>query len=90
MDINCMENRILNANGVLQPTILRAILNLYNGGFRLMTARIIREECKKLEKNVPWGDRIPAIRNAMKNAANCGGRIIGKDKPFLNFTVSFE
>lgn len=89
MDINCMENRILNANGVLQSTILRAILNLYNGGSRLMTARIIREECKKIEKNVPWGDRIPAIRNAMKNAANCGGRIVGENRDCNDFTIEF-
>ena len=90
MDINCMENKITTANGVLQPTILTAILNLYNGGLRLMTARNVKEECRKIDKMTPWDKRIKAIYNAMRNATECGGRIIGEDKPSNDFTIAFD
>lgn len=89
MDINCMENRILNANGVLQSTILRAILNLYNGGSRLMTARSVNEECNNIDNSVDWGRRLAAICNAMRNATECGGRIVGEDSNFNDFAIEF-
>ena len=84
-----MENRILNANGVLQSTILRAILNLYNGGLHVMTARIVREECYNIDNAVDWGRRLAAICLAMRNTIECGGAIVGENRNFNNFTIEF-
>ena len=89
MDINCMENRILNATGVLQPTILRAILNLYNGGLHLMTARNVIDECNIIDNAVDWNGRLAAICNSMRNATDCGGIIVGEDIDCNHFTIEF-
>ena len=88
MNINCMENRILNANGILQPTILRAILNLYYTGSKQITAEEVKEECMRIENTVIWKLRLPAICNAMRNATKCGGKIIGEDKDSNNFAIN--
>lgn len=90
MNINCIENRILNANGILQPTILRAILNLYNGGLHLMTARIVREECYIIDNSVDWNGRLAAICNAMRNTIECGGTIVGEDIDCNDFTIEYD
>ena len=89
MDINCMENRILNANGVLQSTILRAILNLYNGGLLLMTARNVKEECNNIDNSVDWAGRLAAICHAMRNASECGGRIVSENRDCNDFKIEF-
>lgn len=89
MDINCIENRILKANGVLQPTIFRAILNLYSRELHIITAREVKDECKAINDNVDWNSRIAAICNSMRNLTDCGGKIIGEDKDSNNFAINF-
>lgn len=90
MITNCLQNQIANATGKLQPTILTAILNVYNRGLRLIKARDVREECKKINNSVPWDGRIPAICNAMRNATECGGSIIGSDVNSNEFSISLD
>lgn len=90
MNIICMNNQIANANGVLQPTILMAILLLYQNGNNQMSARSVRQECFNLNNEILWDERLPAICNAMRNTVNCGGEIIGENRDFLDFTISFR
>lgn len=89
MDKNCLNQRIANARGVLQPIILRAILNLYQRGHSKMTTNEVKAECNLLDNTKNWEGRVPAISNAMRNAVNCNGRIVGEDRDFLNFTIAF-
>ncbi len=90
MNINCINNQIAIANGVLQPIILQAIKNIYLMGNHQMTASMIRNQCILIDNNKPWGGRLPAICNAMRNAIQCGGRIIGEDRDFNDFTIAFD
>lgn len=90
MITRCLQNQIVNATGKLQPTILTAILNIYNRGLRLIKARDVRKECKKINNSVPWDRKISAICNAMRNATDCGGRVIGIYKPYNDFTISLD
>jgi hypothetical protein len=90
MNINCINNLIVIANGVLQPIILRAIQEIYSKGNHQMTARMVRDHCNQIDNNIPWNGRLPAICNSMRNSINCGGEIIGKDRDFLGFTIAFD
>jgi hypothetical protein len=85
----CLQNKIANSSK-LRPTILKAILNLFNRGISKMTAEMVKNECLVLDISKPWNDRIPAICLSMKNATECGGRIIGEDRDFLGFTIDFD
>lgn len=89
MDKNCLNQKNANARGVLQPIILRAILNLYQRGHSKMTANEVKKECYLLDDTKNWDGRLPAICNAMRNTINCTGRIVGEDRDFLNFTIAF-
>jgi hypothetical protein len=90
MNINCIDNKITNANGVLQPIILRAIKDIYLNGNHQMTAGMVINQCILIDNNKPWGGRLPAICNTMRNSIDCGGIIIGEDRDFLGFTISFD
>jgi cytoplasmic iron level regulating protein YaaA (DUF328/UPF0246 family) len=90
MNINCLNSKIANANGVLQPIILQAIKDIYLNGNHQMTARMVRNQCILIENNKPWDGRLPAICNTMRNSIECGGVIIGEDGDFLGFTISFD
>ncbi|HQZ26009.1 MAG TPA: hypothetical protein PLD18_11985 [Flavobacterium sp.] len=79
-----------NANGVLQPKILMAILLLYQNGNSQMSAINVRQECFNLNNTRPWNSRLPSICNAMRNAIKCSGEIIGENRDFLEFTISFR
>lgn len=86
---NCLENKIENSSK-LRPTILKAILNLFNRGIRKMTAEMVKNECLVLDISKPWNERIPAICLSMKNATECGGRIIGEYREINGFTIAFD
>ena len=89
MNINCMNNKIENANGDLQPIILQAIMDIYLNGNHQMTARMVKVQCIILDANRPWNKRLPAICNAMRNSIECGGVIVGEDRNFNDFTIAF-
>jgi len=89
MNENCLIQRIAIARGILQPTVLRAILNLYQEGQQQMTARQVKDKCYQLDNTRYWDGRLPAICNAMRNATECGGQVVGADGDFLEFTISF-
>jgi hypothetical protein len=86
----CLQNKITTAVGVLQPTILTAILNLYLRGNLQMNAEMVRNECIIINNEESWKTSIPAICNSMRNAIECGGRIVGEDRDFLGFTIAFN
>lgn len=88
MDTNCLIQKIAIARGILQPTILQVILNLYQRGQQQMTAQDVKEECNRLDDTKDW-NRLPAICNAMRNATECGGRIVGEDRNHNKFTITF-
>lgn len=90
MNINCINNKIATANGVLQPIILRAIKEIYLNGNHQMTAIEVINHCITIDNNIPWKGRPAAICGAMRNAIKCGGRIIGDDRDFYEFTISFD
>ena len=54
-----------------------------------MTADEVKAECYLLDDTKNWDGRLPAICNAMRNATNCTGRIVGEDRDFLKFTIAF-
>jgi cytoplasmic iron level regulating protein YaaA (DUF328/UPF0246 family) len=85
----CLQNKIANSSK-LRPTILKAILNLFNRGIRKMTAEMVKNECLLLDISKPWNERIPAICLSMKNATECGGRIIGEYREINGFTIAFD
>lgn len=85
----CLQNKIADSSK-LRPTILKAILNLYNRGIGKMTAEMVKNECLDLDISKPWNERIPAICLSMKNATECGGRIIGEYREINGFTISFD
>jgi len=87
---NCLQNKIANANGVIQPIILQAILNLYQQGLHVMTAGMVKNECFVIDQNILWSERIPAIYNAMRNTIECGAEIMSENRPHNNFTISFN
>lgn len=89
MNINCINNQIANSSK-LRPTILKAILSLFNRGMRKMTAEMVKNECLALDISKPWNERIPAICLSMKNATECGGRIIGEYREINGFTIAFD
>ncbi|MGL2999401.1 hypothetical protein [Flavobacterium sp. RSSB_23] len=86
----CLQNKITIANGVIQPIILQAILNLYQQGNHQMTAKMVQNHCLILDNITLWNQRIPAICNSMRNATECGGIIIGEDRNFNDFTIAFN
>lgn len=86
---NCLENKIANSSK-LRPTILKAILNLFNRGILTMTAEMVKNECLVLDISKPWNERIPAICLSMKYATECGGRIIGEYREINGFTIAFD
>lgn len=85
----CLNERA-NAPGNLKPMIFSSILDLYNDGQTIITARNVREKCLNNFANTPWGGRLPAICNAMRDACNCGATIISEDRDHLDFTISFD
>jgi hypothetical protein len=50
---------------------------------------MVRHECAAINNNIPWNNMIPAICNSMRNSLDCGGRIIGENRDFNGFTVTF-
>jgi hypothetical protein len=84
-----MNDKIANAHNPLKPIILSAILNIYQKGNNEITARMVRHECAAINNNIPWNNMIPAICNSMRNSLDCGGRIIGENRDFNGFTVTF-
>ena len=90
MNINCINNQIAIANGVLQPIILQAIKDIYLNGNHHMTARMVRNQCILIDNTKPWNGRLPAICNAMRNSIGCGGVIIGLNVDSVNFTIAFD
>ena len=86
---DCLIQNIALANGVLQPTILQAILNLFDRGNNRMTARMVKDECIVINNAQNWNMRLPAICNAMRNAINCGGRIVSENRDFMGFEIEF-
>lgn len=90
MNINCIDYKIATANGVLQPIILQAIKDIYLQGNNQMTASMVKDHCMNIAPNTSWNGRVPAICNAMRNSIQCGGRIIGDDRDFLDFTIAFD
>lgn len=90
MNINCINNKIATANGVIQPIILQSIKDIYLNGNHQMTARMVKNQCVILDVNILWNERIPAICNAMKNATECGGKIVGEYREINGFTIAFD
>jgi hypothetical protein len=90
MNINCINNQIAIANGVLQPIILQAIKDIYLNGNHQMTAIMVRNQCILIDNTKPWSGRLPAICNAMRNSIGCGGIIIGLNVDSVNFTIAFD
>ncbi|MEI6754719.1 MAG: peroxide stress protein YaaA [Paludibacter sp.] len=88
MTINCLNTKIAEG-GNLRPTIFTAILNLYERGTRTMTARDVRLECERIDQTAPWGNRLAAICNTMRNASHCGARIVSENRNFNEFTIEF-
>ena len=86
----CLNDKIENSNNKLQPTIFKAILNLFKKGFLQITARMVKEECIKIDTNIDWNNRLKAICNSMRNSIECGGRIVGEDRDFNDFTIAFD
>ncbi len=89
MNINCLNDKIANANNPLRPIILRAILNIYQNGNNQISAQMVKIECGFIENTISWNNRIPAICNAMRNSLDCGGRISGENRDFNGFTIAF-
>jgi hypothetical protein len=87
---NCLQNKIATSNNKLQPTIYKAILNLYRKGFLQITARMVKEECIKIDINIDWNNRLKAICNSMERIIECGVRIISENRPHNDFTISFD
>jgi hypothetical protein len=90
MNINCINNKIISVKGVLQPIVLQAIKDIYLQGNNQMTASMVKDHCMNTAPNTSWSGRVPAICNAMRNSIQCGGRIIGDDRDFLDFTIAFD
>ncbi len=89
MNINCMNDKIANAHNPLKPIILSAILNIYQNGNNEISAQMVKIECAEIDNTIIWNNRIPAICSAMRNSLDCGGRIIGEDRDFNGFTITF-
>ena len=89
MNINCMNDKIANANNPLKPIILRAILNIYQNGNNEISAQMVKIECAKIDNTIIWNNRIPAICSAMRNSLECGGRTLGENRDFNGFTITF-
>lgn len=89
MNTNCLIKKIATARGILQPTILQAILNLYQRGIIQMSACEVKEECYRLDNTKDWNGRLPAMCHAMRNAIECDGRIVGEDRDHNEFTITF-
>lgn len=89
MNTNCLIEKIKKSKTKLRPIILEAILNLNQSGKLQISAIEVREECFKIDNNIPWDVRIPAICSAMRKAIECGGRIVGENRDCHDFTISF-
>ena len=87
---NCLQNKIVTSSNKLQPTIFKAILNLYKKGFLQITARMVKEECIKIDLNIEWNNRLKAICNSMERIIECGFTIISENRPHNDFTISFD
>ena len=90
MNINCLNNKIANTNSVLKPIILQAIREIYLNGNHQMTARMVKNQCIILDANILWDKKNPTVCNSMRNSIECGGRIIGEDRDFNDFTIAFD
>ena len=90
MNINCINNKIANANNALKPIILQAIKDIYLNGNNQMTARMVKNQCIVLDANILWGKKIPAICNSMRISIECSGSIVGEDRDFNEFTIAFD
>jgi cytoplasmic iron level regulating protein YaaA (DUF328/UPF0246 family) len=86
----CLKNKITSSNNKLQPTIFKAILNLYKKDFVQINARMVKEECIKIDQNNDWPQRLRAICNSMGRTIDCGFRIISENKPHMDFTIAFD
>jgi hypothetical protein len=90
MNIECLNSKIENATGTLQPTIMKAIKLLYQEWNSIITARMISSKCFEINNNVNWSARLPAICNAMRNTLECGGLINGEDRDYMGLTISYS
>lgn len=90
MNINCINDKIVNSKTALKPIILQAILDLFKKGKQVMTLKMIRQRCILLDSKFPRTSHQAAIATSMRNAIKCGGRIIGENRDFNDFTISFE
>ena len=88
--MNCLEAKVVNANGPLKPVILNAILNLYKKGIHKVSARELKVECYDLDSTKDLNARLPAICNGMRNVIECGWIIISEDRNFNEFTIALE
>ena len=84
-----MNDKIANANNLLRPIILRAILKIYQNGNNEISAQMVKIECAKIDNTIIWNNRIPAICSVMRNSLDCGGRILGENRDFNGFTITF-
>ena len=84
-----MNDKIANAHNPLKPIILSAILKIYQNGKNEISARMVKIECAKIDNTIIWNNRIPAICSAMRNSLDCGGRILGENRDFNGFTITF-
>jgi hypothetical protein len=90
MNINCINDKIANSKTALKPIILQAILDLFKEGKQVMTLKMVRQRCILLDSKFPKTSHQAAIATSMRNAIKCGGRIIGEDRDFNDFTISFD
>lgn len=86
----CLQNKIVASNNKLQPTIFKAILNLYQQGSNQITAKMTTQECVKIDQNTDWAQRLKAICNSMGRTIECGAVIISENRPHNNFTIAFN
>lgn len=85
-----MNDKIANAHNLLRPIILRAILKIYQNGNNEISAQMVKTECAEIDNTIIWNNRIPAICNSMRNSLECGGRILGENRDFNGFTITFS
>lgn len=85
-----MNDKIGYAHNLLRPIILRAILKIYQNGNNEISAQMVKTECAEIDNTIIWNNRIPAICNSMRNSLECGGRILGENRDFNGFTITFS
>jgi hypothetical protein len=85
-----MNDKIANSKTALKPIILQAILDLFKEGKQVMTLKLVRQRCILLDSKFPKNSHQAAIATSMRNAIKCGGRIVGENRDFNDFTIAFD